>query len=76
MIDDQENFAGMYINYGDPKARDAAIEWGTDANSAHVQLNGKDGLPRAKLDLDGTSKPAWKFDDAASAAKSAASGQH
>jgi hypothetical protein len=76
MVDDQENFAGMYINYGDPKARDSAIEFGTDTNSAHIQLNGKDGLPRAKLDLDGTNKPAWQFDDAASAAKAAQDQKH
>jgi len=76
MVDDKENFAGMIVNYGDPKAKDTAIELGTDANSAHVQLNGKDGLPRAKLDIDGTSKPAWQFDDAASAAKAAQDQKH
>jgi hypothetical protein len=76
MVDDEENFAGMYINYGDPKARDSAIEFGTDANSAHIQLKGKDGLPRAKLDFDGTNKPAWQFDDAASAAKAAQDQKH
>ncbi|WEN16206.1 hypothetical protein PY254_05935 [Rhodanobacter sp. AS-Z3] len=67
MVDDKENFAGMYINYGDPKARDAGIELGTDANSVHVQINGTDGLTRAKLDVDSKSKPAWQFDDADSA---------
>lgn len=71
MVDDKEDFAGMYINYGDPKARDSAIELGTDANSVHLQLNAKDGLPRAKLNVDGTNKPAWQFDDAASAASAA-----
>ena len=76
MVDDKENFAGMYINYGDPKARDSAIELGSDAGSAHVQLNGKDGLPRAQLNLDGTSKPAWQFDDAESATKAAAAQVH
>lgn len=73
MVDDKENFAGMYINYGDPKARDSALELGTDADSGHIQLNGKDGLPHAMLKVDGKGKPAWQFDDAASAA-SAASG--
>lgn len=72
MVDDKEGFAGMIINYGDPKAKDTAIELGTDANSAHIKLNGKDGLPRAQLSLDGTNKPAWQFDDAASAAATAA----
>jgi hypothetical protein len=76
MIDDKENFAGMYINYGDPKAQDSAIELGTDTNSVHIQLNGKDGLPRAKLNVDGTNKPAWQFDDASSAAKAAQGGTH
>ena len=71
MVDDKEGFAGMMINYGDPKARDTAIELGTYANSAHIQLNGKDGLPHAMLNLDGEGKPAWQFDDAASAAKAA-----
>lgn len=76
MIDDKENFAGMYINYGDPKAKDSAIELGTDANSVHIQLNGKDGLPRAKLNVDGTNKPAWQLDDAESAAKAAQDQKH
>ena len=76
MIDDKEDFAGMYINYGDPKAKDSAIELGTDANSVHIQLNGKDGLPHAKLNLDGTNKPAWQFDDTESAAKAAQDQKH
>jgi hypothetical protein len=76
MIDDTENFAGMYINYGDPKAKDSAIELGTDANSVHLQLKGKDGLPRAKLNVDGTNKPAWQFDDTESAAKAAQDQKH
>jgi hypothetical protein len=67
MVEDKENTAGMYINYGDAKARDSAIELLTDADSVHVKLNGTDGLPRAKLDVDGKNKPAWKFDDATSA---------
>lgn len=67
MVDDQDNFAGMYINYGDPKARGAAFEMGTDAKTAHVQFNGTDGLARAQLNLDDANKPAWQFDDAASA---------
>jgi len=71
MIDDKENFAGMYINYGDPKAQDSAIEFGTDANTAQIKINGKDGRPRANLDFDGTNKPAWRFDDAASASAAA-----
>jgi hypothetical protein len=71
MVDDEDNFAGMYINYGDPKAKGPGIELGTDANSVHVQLNGADGLSRAKLGVDGANKPAWQFDDAASAAKAA-----
>ena len=72
MVDDKANFAGMYINYGDPKARDSAIELGTDTNSVHVRLNGTDGLSRAQLNVDGKSKPAWQFDDTASATKAAA----
>jgi len=76
MVDDKENLAGMYINYGDPKARDVAIELGSDTNSAHIQLNGRDGLPRAKLDVDGTNKPAWRFDDTESAAKAAQDQKH
>ncbi|GGY15072.1 hypothetical protein GCM10008098_02460 [Rhodanobacter panaciterrae] len=76
MIDDMENFAGMYINYGDPKAKDSAIELGTDANSVHLQLKGKDGLPRAKLNVDGTNRPAWQFDDRESAAKAAQDQKH
>ena len=76
MIDDKEDFAGMYINYGDPKAKDSAIELGTDANSVHIQLTGKDGLSRAKLNLDGANKPAWQFDDAESAAKAAQDQKH
>jgi hypothetical protein len=76
MVDDEDNFAGMYINYGDPKARGPGIELGTAANSVHVQLNGTDGLSRAKLDVDGANKPAWQFDDAASAAKAAQANTH
>lgn len=76
MVDDTENFAGMYINYGDPKAKDSAIELGTDANSVHIQLTGKDGLPRAKLNLDGANKPAWQFDDTDTAAKAAQDQKH
>ncbi|MEO9077726.1 MAG: hypothetical protein ABI268_00305 [Rhodanobacter sp.] len=72
MVDDKENSAGMYINYGNPNAQGSAIELGADANSAHLQLNGNDGLPHAKLNLDGAGKPAWQFDDEESAAKSAA----
>ncbi len=71
MVDDKEGFAGMIINYGDAKARDAAIELGTDADSAHIRLNGKDGLPRARLNVDGANKPAWQFDDTESATKAA-----
>lgn len=71
MIDDSENFAGMYINYGDPKARDSAIELGTDTNNVSIKLKDKDGHPRANLTLDGANKPAWRFDDATSAAKAA-----
>ena len=76
MVDDEENFAGMYINYGDPKARDSAIEMGTDAERAHIKFNGMDGLPHARLNIDGKSKPAWQFDDAASAAKAAQTEKH
>lgn len=76
MVDDQEGFAGMIINYNDAKARDTAIELGTDADSAHIRINGKDGLPRANLDVSGASKPAWQLDDAASAAQAAQSGKH
>jgi hypothetical protein len=71
MIDDSENFAGMYINYGDPKARDSAIELGTDTDHASIELKGKDGHARAKLSLDGANKPAWQFDDTESASKAA-----
>ena len=49
---------------------------GTDANSAHIKVNGKDGLLRAKLDFDGTNKPAWRFDDEESAAKAAQDQKH
>ncbi len=76
MVDDQDNFAGMYINYGDPEARGAAFEMGTDAKSAHVQFNGTDGLARTQLNVEGTSKPAWQFDDAKSAAKTAQAEKH
>lgn len=76
MIDDSENFAGMYINYGDPKARDSAIELGTGTDNVSIALKDKDGHPRAKLGLDGTSKPAWQFDDAESAAKAAQAHKH
>lgn len=76
MVDDEDNFAGMYINYGDPKARDAAIELGSDANSVHIRLNGKDGLPRAKLNVDGIDKPTWQFDHTASATKAASTPGH
>ncbi len=71
MVDDKENSAKMYFNYGDPKARESALELGTDADSGHIQLNGKDGLPHAMLSVDGKGKPAWQFDDAASAASAA-----
>jgi hypothetical protein len=70
MVDDKDNFAGMYVNYGDPEARDSAIELGTDADNVSIALKGKDGHPRAKLSLDGANRPAWQFDDAESAAKS------
>jgi hypothetical protein len=76
MVDDKEDFAGMVINYGDPKARDSAIELGTDPSSVYMKINGKDGLPRASLNFDGTNKPAWQFDDAASAAKAAQDQKH
>lgn len=76
MIDDADNFAGMYINYGDPKARDSAIELGTDADNVSIALKDKDGHPRAKLSLDGANKPAWRFDDAESAAKAAQEQTH
>lgn len=77
MVDDKENFAGMYINYGDPKAQESAIEFGADASTGHILLNGMDGLPRAKLTVDGTNtKPAWQFDDGASAAKAASTETH
>ncbi|MGN6283317.1 hypothetical protein [Frateuria sp.] len=69
MVDDTRNFAGMYISYGDPKARGPAFELGTDAGSVHAQFGGKDGLPRARLNVDGTAKPAWQFNDAAQATK-------
>ena len=72
MVDDKANFAGMYINYGDPKAEDSAVELGTDTNSVHVQLNGTDGLSRARLNVDGKSKPGWQFDDTASSTRAAA----
>jgi hypothetical protein len=75
MVDDKEDFAGLMINYGDPKARDSAIELGTDPKSVHIKINGKDGLPRANLDFDGNHKPAWQFDDAASAAAAAKAAQ-
>lgn len=71
MVDDKSGFAGMMINYGDAKAQASAIELGADANTAHIQLNGTDGLPRAQLNVDGTNKPAWQFDDATSAKKAA-----
>lgn len=76
MIDDSENFAGIYINYGDPKARDSAIELSTDTDHASIALKGKDGHARAKLSLDGSTKPAWQFDDAESAAKAAQEQKH
>ncbi|KRE88629.1 hypothetical protein ASG87_08595 [Frateuria sp. Soil773] len=76
MIDDSENFAGMYINYGDPKARDSAIELGTGTDKVSIALKDKDGHPRARLGLDGANKPAWQFDDAASAAKAAQDSKH
>ncbi|MEO5831580.1 MAG: hypothetical protein ABIQ36_13530 [Rhodanobacter sp.] len=75
MVDDAENFSGMHINYGNPKARDSAIELGIDANSVHVQLNGTDGLSGAKLDVDGNVKPAWQFDDTESAKAAAGNAQ-
>lgn len=75
IVDDASNFAGMYINYADPKARDSAMEFGTDANSGHIKLNGKDGLPHAKLEVDGAAKPVWQFDDAESAKKAADEGK-
>lgn len=75
MVDDADNFAGMYVNYGDPAARDAAFELSTNANSVHVRFNGTDGLPRTQMNVDGKSKPAWQFDDAASAASAAKAAQ-
>ncbi len=71
IVDDKSDFAGMYINYADPKAQDSAMEFGTDESSVHIKLNGKEGLPHAKLEVDGTGKPAWQFNDAASAKKAA-----
>ncbi len=61
----------MFINSADPKSRGPAILLNTDANSSHIQVNGTDGLPRAKLDVDSNSpsKPDWQFDNAASAKK-------
>jgi hypothetical protein len=38
---------------------------GTDPNSVHIKINGKDGLPRAYLNFDGSNKSAWQVDDAA-----------
>jgi hypothetical protein len=76
MIEDADNFAGMYINYGDPKAQDSAIELGTDADNVSIALKDKSGHPRAKLSLDGANKPAWRFDDAESAAKAAQEQKH
>jgi hypothetical protein len=49
---------------------------GTDAERAHIKFNGMDGLPHARLNIDGKSKPAWQFDDAASAAKAAQTEKH
>jgi hypothetical protein len=72
MVDDKEDFAGLMIDYGDPKAQDSAIELGTDPGSVYIKINGKDGLPRADLNFDGSNKPAWRFDDTASATKAAA----
>ena len=73
IVDDKSDFAGMYVNYSDPNARDSAIELGSDASNAYIKLNGKDGLSRATLDVDGTSKlkPAWHLDDVESATKAA-----
>ena len=75
LVDDKEDFAGLMINYGDPKAQDSAIELGTDPNSVHIKINGKDGLPRANLNFDGKSKPAWQFDDTESAKAAAEKAQ-
>lgn len=76
MVDDKEGFAGMVLNYADAKAQAPALELGSDANGVHVQFYGKDNLPRAALDIEGSGKPAWKFDDAASAAKAAQNQPH
>lgn len=64
MVDDKEDFAGLMINYGDPKAQDAAIELGNDPNHTYIKINSKDGQPRALLNFDGKNQPAWQFNDA------------
>jgi hypothetical protein len=71
MVDDRDGFAGMIMNYADGKVQAPALELGTTANEVHMQFYGKDNLPHAQLNFDGKGKPAWQFDDAASAAKAA-----
>lgn len=71
MVDDKEGFAGMIINYADRSVEAPAFELGATANEVHMQMYGKDNLPHAALNFDGHSKPAWRFDDAESAAKAA-----
>lgn len=67
MVDDKEGFAGMIVNYADKNAQAPAFELGADAHGVHLQFYGKDSLPRAALDIEGSAKPAWQFDDADSA---------
>lgn len=76
MVDDKDGFAGMIVNYADGKVQAPAFELGTTAKEVHMQFYGKDNLPHAQLDFDGQGKPAWQFDDAASAAQAAKSETH
>ena len=71
MVDDKDGFAGMSVNYADRNVQAPAFELGATANEVHMQFYGKDNLPHAQLNFDGKGKPAWQFDDAASAAKAA-----
>jgi hypothetical protein len=76
MVDDRDGFAGLVLNYADGKVQAPAFELGATADEVHMQVYGKDNLPHAQLNFDGKSKPAWQFDDAASAAKAAQTEKH
>lgn len=71
VADDKSGFTGFVLNYADAHAESSALEISADAKGALFQINGKDGLPRATLHVEGDGKPAWQMDDAASAAKAA-----